>query len=207
MFNRFYLFLLVAGMWGTAVTTAAQSSYSQALLQHRQEYIASLITDKHSPLKAEDTVFLDFFEPDPTYKVRANVQLVKNKKPFDMATYNGKKKPYRKYAVLHFRLLGQLYSLEVYQSVKLSQDPKYKNHLFLPFKDLTNYETTYGGGRYLDLSIPDIQGEVIEIDFNKAYNPYCAYSDGYSCPIPPDANKLPVAIPAGEKMYRKKHTE
>jgi uncharacterized protein (DUF1684 family) len=79
--------------------------------------------------------------------------------------------------------------------------------LFIPFNDLTNYEETYGGGRYLDVSTTDIVNGKMVVDFNKSYNPYCAYSDGYNCPIPPDANKLQVTIKAGEKNYGKKIEE
>jgi uncharacterized protein (DUF1684 family) len=81
--------------------------------------------------------------------------------------------------------------------------PQYKDYLYLPFKDFTNGESTYGGGRYLDFKMSDIQeNQTIIIDFNKAYNPYCAYSDGYSCPIPPSENHLQVFIEAGEKNIK-----
>jgi uncharacterized protein (DUF1684 family) len=72
----------------------------------------------------------------------------------------------------------------------------------LAFTDLTNGEDTYGGGRYIDLYISDIAEGHITIDFNKAYNPYCAYSDGYNCPIPPASNSINLEIKAGEKMYK-----
>jgi uncharacterized protein (DUF1684 family) len=83
--------------------------------------------------------------------------------------------------------------------------PKYKNYLFVPFKDMTNGKETYGGGRYLDLETTDIQNDSVILDFNKAYNPYCAYSNGYSCPIPPKENHLAVSIEAGEKTFGKEH--
>ena len=75
----------------------------------------------------------------------------------------------------------------------------YKDYLFLPFTDPTNGVTTYGGGRYLDLMIPATK--VVQLDFNKAYNPYCAYSGNYSCPIPPEENHLEIEIKAGVKKY------
>jgi uncharacterized protein (DUF1684 family) len=78
-----------------------------------------------------------------------------------------------------------------------------RDYLFIPFSDPTNYVTTYGGGRYMELRTGNIKKDSVIIDFNKCYNPYCAYSDGYSCPIPPDANKLPVAIQAGEMLFKK----
>jgi uncharacterized protein (DUF1684 family) len=84
--------------------------------------------------------------------------------------------------------------------------PEYKDHLFLPFTDLTSGEETYTAGRYIDLSFEDIIDNKVVIDFNKAYNPYCAYVSGkYNCPIPPRENTLSVAILAGEKNYGKEH--
>jgi uncharacterized protein (DUF1684 family) len=78
---------------------------------------------------------------------------------------------------------------------------KYKNYLFLPFKDHTNGNGSYGGGRYLDMEVP--KGNEVEIDFNLCYNPYCAYADIFSCPIPPDENHLEVEILAGVKAEEK----
>jgi uncharacterized protein (DUF1684 family) len=81
--------------------------------------------------------------------------------------------------------------------------PGLKDYLFVPFTDLTNYATTYAGGRYLELRTGEIKNGQVVLDFNKSYNPYCAYADGYACPIPPDANRLPVAVAAGEMMFGK----
>ena len=64
---------------------------------------------------------------------------------------------------------------------------------------------SYGGGRYLDLRMKEIEGDKIYLDFNKAYNPFCAFSAGYSCPIPPKENHLKVAIEAGEKNFVREH--
>jgi len=72
---------------------------------------------------------------------------------------------------------------------------EYKNYLFIPFKDLTSGTETYGGGRYMDIMIPE--GDEIILNFNTAYNPYCAYANGYFCPIPPAENTLNVEIRAG----------
>ena len=81
--------------------------------------------------------------------------------------------------------------------------PQFRNELFLPFKDKTNANGSYGGGRYIDIKISDIENGKVILDFNKAYNPWCAYSDGYSCPIPPKENHLKIAVTAGEKEYGK----
>ena len=90
----------------------------------------------------------------------------------------------------------------MYQSVDMLNDAAHKDDLFVPFTDESNYETTYGGGRYIDLSIKDIKDNRIPLDFNKCYNPYCAYADGFSCPIPPKENSLHMEINAGEKVFQ-----
>jgi uncharacterized protein (DUF1684 family) len=81
---------------------------------------------------------------------------------------------------------------------------KLREYLFVPFGDATSGFESYGGGRYIEFYISDIKNNKVIIDFNKAYNPYCAYTTGYNCPIPPAENLLTVAIPAGEKNYGKK---
>ncbi len=82
------------------------------------------------------------------------------------------------------------------------EDPQ-SDYLFLPFKDDTNGETTYGGGRYLNLSISTLEEEGCYVDFNKGYNPWCAYRDGFNCPIPPAANHLQFEVKAGERGFGK----
>jgi len=84
--------------------------------------------------------------------------------------------------------------------VELKEDEGYEDYLFLPFTDATNGNETYGGGRYIDLSIPN--GDQIVIDFNKAYNPYCTYNKKYSCPIVPSQNALDIEIFAGVKAFK-----
>ena len=80
---------------------------------------------------------------------------------------------------------------------------EYSDYLFIPFKDGTTKEDiTYEGGRYMDMVTSDFTSEFVTIDFNKCYNPWCAYADGYSCPVPPKENKLRVSIYAGEKLYK-----
>lgn len=120
-----------------------------------------------------------------------------------MPTHSGKDKKYKQYGIITFSLHDTVSVLHIYQSIDLIKNPKYKNYLFIPFTDATTYGETYGGGRYLDLSIDDIKGNELILDFNKCYNPYCAYAGGYSCPIPPRENELKVAIMAGEMQYGK----
>ncbi|GAB3927128.1 DUF1684 domain-containing protein [Larkinella terrae] len=192
------LFALFASLSGFS-----QTSYSRAIAAHREEYKAEFLKSAKSPLKKEDLKNLHFYDPDSSYRVEATVQRTPNAEPFELPTYDGQKKTYVQYAVLAFQLKGKPYQLTIYRSLQLARLPQYRDYLFLPFKDATNGQETYGGGRYIDLRLGEIKNGKVEIDFNKAYNPYCAYSDGYACPIPPKDNHLAVAIKAGEKNYGK----
>ncbi|SNC77324.1 hypothetical protein SAMN06265337_3907 [Hymenobacter gelipurpurascens] len=117
--------------------------------------------------------------------------------PFPMPTSTVRRPLYQKYGELHFTLEGKRLQLTVYQSLDLLQKPGYQDYLFVPFTDQTNGRTSYGGGRYIDLRLGQIQQGQVVVDFNQAYNPFCAYSPQYSCPVPPIENRLPVAIKAG----------
>lgn len=159
---------------------------------------------EESPLEKEDLANfagLDFFEIDPEYIVKAEFVRTPAEPPFTMKTSTERLPVYVKYGELYFTLKGKDFKLNVYQNQELTQDPEYFDYLFLPFTDLSNGRSTYGGGRYLDLRIPDSK-EVV-LDFNKAYNPYCAYSGRYSCPIPPEENELETEILAGVKSFKK----
>jgi uncharacterized protein (DUF1684 family) len=195
-----FLFLLIS------MNSFAQS-YADQIAKHREAYKQDFIKDEHSPLKKNDLQNLHFYEADSVYKILADVEILKNEKVFKMPTFNGSSSDYYKYAHVNFALNGKKIQMTLYRSVSLSTNPVYKDHLFLPFTDETNNKETYGGGRYIDLDAKEIVNNQIEIDFNKAYNPYCAYSDGYRCPVPPEENDLQLAIKAGEKLYtgEKKH--
>lgn len=186
----------------SAATVRAQS-YQVEIQKWRTHYKQEFLTDSRSPLKAADTGYLRFYDPNEQYKVSAAFTRTPDSKPFDIATHSGKTKPYRCYGRLNFRINGKDCSLEVYQGLDLIKKPELKDHLFIPFTDLTSNETTFGGGRYIDLKTGDIRNGVLVLDFNKAYNPYCAFGEGYSCPIPPDANKLDTRIEAGEMLFGK----
>lgn len=179
----------------------AQSNYGDSIYAHREKYKQEFLEDTRSPLKAADTSYLRFFAPDKSYRIVAIFTRTPKAKTFDMPTHSGKFKKYRQYGLLTFKIHDTAQTLEIYQGVDLMKQKGLEDYLFIPFTDMTNYVTTYAGGRYLDFRIGDIKNGKLLIDFNKCYNPYCAYADGYSCPIPPDANKLKVAIPAGEMVF------
>ncbi len=144
---------------------------------------------------------LDFFPIDSTYVVDAVLTRTPDSDWFDMPTTRVRIDQYRIFGILDFKIEGQAYALEVYQSERLMQTEAYANHLFLPFLDKTNGIETYGGGRYMDLDIPST--DTISLDFNKAYNPYCAYNSEYSCPLVPLQNYLTREIKAGVKKFTK----
>lgn len=159
---------------------------------------------EHSPLPdryKKDFEGLDFFPPDTNYRVMAKLQRTPNALPFLMPTTTGKQSEETVYGIVHFKLKGQLHQLEVYQNKELMGKEGYMDYLFLPFMDNTNGTETYAGGRYLDLRIP--KGDSIAIDFNKAYNPYCAYNAKYSCPLVPSVNNLDIKVLAGVKAFNK----
>jgi len=178
------------------------SAYFQKMRSHRQQYALELITGERAPLTADDTSFLDFFPPDPAYRLIADFTPTPEAEPFEMPTSSGKTKTFVQYGWARFAFGTDTLQLAIYRNLTLLMDI-YKNHLFLPFKDWSNGECTYGGGRYLDLSTEDIAGGKIELDFNLAYNPWCAFADGYNCPIPPSVNHLNAAIEAGEKAFQR----
>ncbi len=181
-------------------------TYKDSLLQYRESYKKEFITDKRSPLKAADTGYLRFYAPDVSYRVLAAFTKTAKGNTFMMPTHSGKNKAYREYGVLSFKLHGKKYKLHAYQSAD-SIKKELAAYLFIPFTDLTSNRETFGGGRYIDMDTGEVKGSKLVLDFNKCYNPYCAYAEGYSCPIPPDENRLKTAIKAGEKLYGKKSLE
>jgi len=186
-------------------TNVIAQNFNEETETFRKHYKEDFLKSKNSPLKKEDLSYLRFFEPDSTYRVTAVFKRIQKSRPFEMPTYSDTNKTYVKYGELKFRLHGKKQSLTVYRSLSLQTLPQYRDYLFLPFKDKTNGTESYGGGRYIDLRTGDIKENIVILDFNKAYNPYCAYSDGYHCPIPPAANHLSAKIEAGEKNFGKEH--
>ncbi|MEM6378561.1 MAG: DUF1684 domain-containing protein [Bacteroidota bacterium] len=181
----------------------AQSTFKKEVKQHRRNYKAGFLTQKPSPLDSTEVEKVCFFRPKQSFQIDGIFTKIINAEPFDMPTYDGAVQPYIAYGRLAFVIGKDSLELTVYRNLKLLRLPMYRDRLFLPFKDQTNQNTTYGGGRYLDFKISDIQDGKLTIDFNKAYNPYCAYSDGFICPIPPTENHLEVKIKAGEKNFNK----
>ena len=155
-----------------------------------------------SPLKAKDLKNfkgLDFFSFDSSYVVMTSLKLKPNAKWFNMKTTTSRLSRERIYATANFELKGQQFSLNIYQGEENINSEEYKDYLFLPFLDNTNGKETYAGGRYINLKIPE--DNIVQIDFNKAYNPLCAYNEKFSCPIVPRVNYLDLRVTAGVKNF------
>jgi hypothetical protein len=135
---------------------------------------------------------LVYFPIDPAYKVPAVLKRVDDPTIIEMPTSTGTSRRMRRLGTLEFTLKGQPLKLTAFIEVA---DP---NHLFVAFNDLSSGTETYPAGRYLDLT-PNGTGNY-ELDFNRAYNPYCYYNASYECPYPPAENRLKIPIRAGERI-------
>lgn len=179
-----------------------QTDALQDILNFQAELNAEFKDPEESPLPdryKKNFESLDFFAPDTNYIVQAKFVRTPNALPFDMPTTTDRKSKEVVYGIAYFELHGKARQLEIYQNKELMLEEGYEDYLFLPFTDETNSEETYGGGRYIDLRISNT--ELIVIDFNKAYNPYCAYNKKYSCPLVPSVNHLSTKILAGVKAF------
>jgi uncharacterized protein (DUF1684 family) len=195
---KYLLYILV--LFAT-INASAQNSYKDSLTAFIKDYV-----EKHEVVKEKDRGHLHFYDVDEHFRIATRFEKVNNSPWFKMESSGAIKRMYRVYGKVHFNLHDTAVTLSVYQSQDLLQMDKYREHLFIPFTDATSGTETYEGGRYFDLTIRDINDNMLVVDFNKAYNPYCAYvSSVYNCPIPPGENRLPVAIKAGEKAYGKAH--
>lgn len=170
-----------------------------AIKKFQKELNAEYLNPKETPLRGNNLKQFKkhpFFPINLKYRVTAQFIRTENPVPFELPTSSGKFKQYQEYGKATFELDGQSFTLTLYQSLDLMKMEKYKDYLFLPFRDLTNEKETYGGGKYMDLKIPT--GNEIVLDFNQSYQPYCAYNAfDYNCPIVPEENKLPIKIEAG----------
>ncbi|NMH28905.1 DUF1684 domain-containing protein [Flavobacterium silvaticum] len=190
------IFLLLTSVVQSQAFDAAKSKAAQDKLD--SEYA----NPAESPLEEKDLKTfhgLDFFPVSGDYYIIAKFKRTESESPFEMKTSTKRRPMYVKYGEVEFSIDGKTCKLNVYRNIELSKKEEYKDHLFLPFRDDTNGEETYAGGRYIDLKIPS--GNTMVIDFNEAYNPYCAYNHKYSCPIVPSENILEVAIRAGVKKF------
>lgn len=203
--NKFLSLLLFLGI-ALNLNGQSKEEYIQGILQHRDEYKLDFLKDKNSPLEAGDLENLDFYGINEDLCLKCSFEILKEPKMINMPTYSGKQKVFQKYVKFNCPLYDGMIYFYGYRNTKTMNIPGYKNQIFVPYKDKTNGDTTYGGGRYVDVDMvkDNVKGKIL-VDLNKSYNPWCCYSDGYNCPIPPSENKQIITVRAGEKMYKGEH--
>ncbi len=141
---------------------------------------------------------LKYFPYDAKFSVRAKFTPYPKPEIVSMNTSKGVREEYLRVGHFEFSLGGRKLTLQAYRSPHGSHSEGY----FVPFRDATSGKESYANARYLDIDEGSGRNGTYTLDFNLAYNPYCAYTGAYICPFPPDENTLPVAIRAGEKKYK-----
>jgi uncharacterized protein (DUF1684 family) len=173
--------------------------WADRLRANRDEKDRFLAEHRQSPIppdERDDFDGLPYFDPDPDYHVEATVTVHDDPDAVTMDTSDGREVRYRRVVTFAFDLDGEEYTLAGYQ-----QETDEGDTIFVPFRDKTTGQQTYNGGRYMELE-PDRDledGDTVTIDFNIAYSPFCAYSETFSCPLPPEENWLETTIEAGEQ--------
>ncbi len=171
------------------------------ILREREEKDEIFKIDPSSPIPAEDRARfqgLSYYPVNPQLRFQVRLNRYSGPKQVQLSTNTGEVRNGLRYGYFDFEVEGQTCRLQVY---RLEDAPAGAGGalLFIPFRDSTSGEETYAAGRYIDLK--ENTSGVYDLDFNRAYNPSCAYSSGFSCPMPPSENILSVAIRAGEKNY------
>lgn len=192
------LVVLVLSGLAACSPSAPASSYAESLQVARTAKDNMLRTSAESPVpagKRSEILPLEYYPPDEGYRVPAGLQEESRGQAVEMLTSTGQRRHMRVLGTLRFTLKGQPLQLTAFAEEGTSDD-----RMFVPFTDATTGTETYGAGRYLDLARSPTG--IYAIDFNTAYNPYCAYNEDYDCPVPPSANRLTVLIRAGEKKPR-----
>lgn len=172
---------------------SGSDQYSNEIQAYWEDRIDFLKNSEASPFQQNNLPYqpIAYFEPEKKFRVNATLDRFTQREVIPVVNSDGTSKNYLKFAYANFKIEGVAYRLLILKALGFG------NNYFTGFGDETSGITTYGGGRYLDLDIGK-SNEVL-IDFNKAYNPYCAYVDGFACPLPPSINLLPIKIQAGEK--------
>lgn len=176
----------------------ASDAYLESVIAHRASVDAEFRNPDTSPL-LDSTIArfegLDYFEIDPSLRIEAHFTPATDSTAFRMPAFNGTFMEFAKYGNVAFTMPdGRVVNLSMFQRVGTIAG---MFSALLPFRDLTNGETTYSGGRYIDYELP--LNDSFVVDFNLAFNPYCAYDPTYACPIPPGENSLDHLVRAGER--------
>lgn len=183
-----------------ASSTAADDSYVESISKHRSTIDAEFSDSETSPLPDADIetfTGLSYFPVDPSLRMTARFETARDTATFRMPSFDNEFIDFAKYGHLTYVREGVEVRLTLFQRMDIGDLGT--TFALIPFRDGTNGETTYPGGRYIELTLPLSDPPVV--DFNLASSPYCAYDDGFSCPIPPKENWLDFPIPAGEMAY------
>ncbi len=174
--------------------------YIDAVEQHRDEINEYMKENPNSPFNAKTKVefhTLNYFDVDPAFKFQSKLLEYTNKDTIKIYGTKGEERSAVKFGYVEINYKNNSYKINVYEGVSRSGEKYYS----IWFTDKTTNDETYGVGRYLNFEKSDNPDEIYTIDFNYAYNPYCAYSKEYSCAIPTKEDHINLAITAGEKKF------
>lgn len=194
--NQVSRWLIAAGIIGILVYSLLPAQdYASKAKEKRAQYLENLMKEKDSPIaNVADFPGFSYFDPDESWVISADFKATTSDKIFQIIMTDSTVSTLPKLGEATFRKNGEVIKVHIFDE---------KTHYLLPFRDETNGETTYGGGRYINIPKENLSGNTLVIDFNEAHNFYCAYNEKYICPVPPAENKLPIAVPVGEKTYSK----
>ena len=162
----------------------------QSLRSNKDYYLKK---DTSSPIENKANFkSLKYFEINPAFKIISKIDRLTSGQTINISMSGGETEEYEAYGNVTFEIEGVKCALKIFKTPE--------GNLFLPFKDLTSNKETYGAGRYLDFKIDDVNDNQLTIDFNKAYQPFCAYNHTFTCPVPPAENFLNVSVKAGERL-------
>lgn len=203
--KRDHILLILVGLviggiiFYTLQDEETEEVYTKQVIRERKSIHDFMLTSAESPIQEEekdDFEGLNYFSVNSKYKIKARYTPIEKGETMIIPTSTGEEEKYVKAGYATFFLQDKEHRLLLLKIEKEKEDD-----LFLAFADETSGSETYGGGRYIN--VPKPKGNVVTIDFNLAYNPYCAYNPNFSCPLPPRENILPVPIAAGEKDFKK----
>lgn len=202
--------LLVAGCGGVSgepmVSPAPPPGWEQELSRARAERDAQFRSDPETPLLPDDVAAfrgLEYWPPDPAWRFVGPIHKYERPARFTILSTTGKERPCENYGWIRFSVGSTECTLQVYRLLDIGEVRGVES-LFLPFTDATTGKETYPAGRYVDLTEPE-PGRYV-LDFNRAYNPLCAYGNPsrYRCPVTPAENRLPLRVEAGERGYKRR---
>ena len=199
------LAVCACALWGCSGSGTAERPLSplpqDPVLQERAAKDKAFKSGQESPLPDRERANfqgLSYYPINPALKFRVRLNRYASPEKIRLGTNTGEIRSGLRYGYFDFRVEGRDCRLNAY---KLEDAPDLGASLFIPFRDATSGKETYGGGRYIDLQ--ENTSGVYDLDFNRAYNPFCAYNTDFSCPLPPGENTLEVPIRAGEKKFAK----